>query len=288
VHIFYINLRTRPDRRAFMERQAARLGLTMERVEAVTPADIPQNEIAAAPQWLGKGELACSYSHRAIWRMIVSRGLPAALVLEDDCALSLKAPTVLADPDLMSPGIDMLQFETHPSSALLGRELPTRVASISKRRMLSSCLGTCGYIITPEMAKRCIDHPDLPKMDLGKFLFSRNGPQFLYGHRLFQTFPALATPIGALVPETELKQSDVDQTRLKRDPSLARPEKRRKSASAKMAETLRHAGLSLEAFGLGELLSARYVDIPFDGDAGLGHAILQEDALTIPGNAAQH
>ena len=32
MHIFYINLRTRSDRKAFMERQAARLGITMERV----------------------------------------------------------------------------------------------------------------------------------------------------------------------------------------------------------------------------------------------------------------
>lgn len=279
MHIFYINLSSRPDRRAFMEHQADRLGLSLERIEAVTPDDIPASELAFAAQWLGKGELACSYSHRAAWRLILERGLSAALILEDDCTLSPELPAVLADPDLMSPGIDMLQLETHPSHGVLGRPLPTASQRIAKRRMMSSCLGTCGYVMTSRLAAECEGHPDLPKMDLGKFLFSRNGPGFLYRHRVFQTFPALATPIGALVPDDEIKRSDIDWTRRKRDPALA-DSPRRRSRMAKLTQAIEHAGRAMSAFGLGELLLARHVDIPFAGEAVEAKALLAQSALT--------
>lgn len=282
VHIFYINLQSRPDRRDFMERQARLLGLEMERFEAVTPADISADEIADAAPWIGKSELACSLSHRAVWQTMLERGLPAALVLEDDCALSQDASAVLADPALLSPQIDMLQFETHPSSATLGRPLPTAVASIGKRRMMSSCLGTCGYVITAAMARVCIDHPDLRRMDLGKFMFSRSGPAFLYGHRLFQAFPALATPIGALVPASDLKRSDVDPTRRKRNPATAPAKARRKSLRRRLAEPLAHARLSIKAFGLRELLAARYATIPFAGDRNWGLELLGEVGTAPP------
>jgi GR25 family glycosyltransferase involved in LPS biosynthesis len=270
MHVFYINLQTRPDRRAFMEGQAARLGIAMERIEAVTPADIPQEEIASAAGYLAAGELACTYSHRAIWRLIVEQDLPAALILEDDCALADQVTDLLDDPLLLSGNIDMLQLETHPSTGLLGRPVPTAAAGISKRRMLSSCLGTCGYIITATMAKRCIDHPALPTMDLGKFLFSREGHGFLYRHRIFQSYPALAIPVGELSPASELKRSDITPTR--------RVRKRRpvsKTRWHKLAGSMRHAALSISAFGLGELLSARYGAIPFAGTSHLDELVAQ-------------
>lgn len=279
MHIFYINLRARPDRRAFMERQAARLGLALERIEAVTPADIPPDELAAASHRLAAGELACTYSHRAVWRLIVERNLPAALVLEDDCALAPEVTGLLDDPDLLSTDIDLLQLETHPSTALLGRAVPTRAAGITKRRMLSSSLGACGYIITAEMAKRCIDHPDLPTMDLGKFLFGRGDPGFLYRHRVFQVFPALAIPVGELAPHSGLKQSDISPTRSTRP---GRQRRRRKRLGEKLAEASRHAALAVGAFGVGELLSARYLAIPFAGNARLGETLLDESTAASP------
>jgi glycosyl transferase family 25 len=264
MRVFYINLQTRPDRRTFMERQAASLGIAIQRVEAVTPADIPADEIAAAAGYLAAGELACSYSHRAIWRLIVEQELPAALILEDDCALADEVADVIDDPQLLSGDIDMLQLETHPSTGFLGRPIPTAAAGISKRRMLSSCLGSCGYIITAAMAKRCIDHPALPTMDLGKFLFGREDPGFLYRHRIFQSFPALAIPVGELSPGSDLKRSDITPTRRGR---RNRPPP--KTRGQKLAESLKYAALSIRAFGPGELLFARYGAIPFAGTSHL-------------------
>lgn len=288
MHIFYINLRSRPDRRDYMERQTRLLGLEMERFEAVTPADISPEEIADAAPWIGKSELACSLSHRAVWQTMLARGFPSALVLEDDCALSPEVPAVLSDSQLLSPAIDMLQLETHPSAATLGRSAATAVPSIGKRRMMSSCLGTCGYIITADMARICVDHPGLRRMDLGKFMFSRSGPAFLYSHRLFQAFPALATPIGALVPMTDLKRSDVDPTRRKRNPSTAPAKPRRKTLGRRLAEPLTHARLAIRAFGLSELLAARYARIPFAGDRDWGLELLGDDPpIAVPPDASR-
>ena len=271
MHIFYINLRTRPDRREFMERQAERLGLAMERVEAITPADLSALDMAKASDAMSAGEVACSYSHRAVWRLMVEQGLPFALILEDDCALADRTPDLLDDPALLS-GIDMLQLETHPSIGLLGRPTPTRATGISRRRMFSSCLGTCGYVITAEMARRCIDHPDLPTMDLGKFLFSREGPGFLYRHRIFQAFPAVATPVGELVPGSDLKRSDITPTRKKKKASRA-GSIRRRTRVEKAAHSLRHAALAVQSFGLAQLVAARYVAIPFAGTSHLAETL---------------
>lgn len=265
MHAFYINLRRRADRRAWMEQQSTRLGLPMERVEATTPADIPQEEIVAASPWLGPGELACTYSHRAIWRAIVERGLPYALVLEDDCVLAPQVVALLDDPGLMSPDIALLQLETHPSVATLGRPLATAAPDISKRRMISSSLGACAYVITAELARALLDDPELTHFEMGKFLFGRNGPT-LYRHRVFQAFPAVATPLEVLVPAS--KNSDLGPMN-KRNPGRPGESPRRRKPGGKLAATLSHVRRSTRAFGLGELISARHVAIPFAGDASL-------------------
>jgi glycosyl transferase family 25 len=262
---FYINLRRRPDRRAWMEQQSARLGLALERVEATTPADIPPAEIAAAAPWLGQGELACTYSHRSIWRLIAERNLPHALVLEDDCVLAPELVPLLADPELMAPGIDLIQLETHPSRAVLGRRLPTAAPGITKRRMMSSALGGGAYLIRGELARALIDDPDLIRFEMGVFLFGRNGPN-LYRHRVFQAFPAVATPLDVLVT-ADAGRSDLGPMGLRNPDKRSAP--RRRSRGSKLATLLRHAQRSVRVFGLGEMLAARHVEIPFAGDASL-------------------
>ena len=53
---------------------------------------------------------------------------------------------------------------------------------------------------------------------------------------------------------------------------------KRDALGQKLAEAFKHVGLSVRAFGVGELLSARYLAIPFAGNASLGEALLDEGA----------
>ncbi len=130
----------------FMEEQFARLGIAAERVEAMTPADLPEitrQRQAALPVNAASPPTRspAAPSHRKAWRLMLERGAPCALFMEDDGVLSGHLPAILDDPALLAPAIDALQFETHRTSALLGRSVPTPQSGVVKQRLMSSSLG---------------------------------------------------------------------------------------------------------------------------------------------------
>ena len=87
MQIFVINLNTAPERLANMRRQ---LGGAFERIEAVRGLDLPArfaNDFASA-KGLGPGEIGCYASHLVAAEAVVSRGLPYAVILEDDAELA--------------------------------------------------------------------------------------------------------------------------------------------------------------------------------------------------------
>lgn len=68
MRIYYINLDRRTDRRSEMQAKFVRLGLTAERVSAVTPAEISDEQRAKYcdarnRHWMTDVELCCSLSH---------------------------------------------------------------------------------------------------------------------------------------------------------------------------------------------------------------------------------
>lgn len=66
------------------------------------------------PFTIGRGEIACFLSHRAIWKRMVEQGIGQALILEDDVALGSGFTAAL---DLASrfAGVDgFVQFQTRP------------------------------------------------------------------------------------------------------------------------------------------------------------------------------
>ena len=69
MHCFYINLNSRPDRRALIEAECTRLGLDAERFPAIQRSP---------------GGLGCGESHLAVLRLARERGYDRVLVLEDD------------------------------------------------------------------------------------------------------------------------------------------------------------------------------------------------------------
>ncbi len=257
---FYINLDTRLDRREHTERQLARIGLQAERVSAVTPADIPADRISAASRFMSATELACSYSHRKIWRMMVERELAGAIVMEDDALLSAAIPEVVATRDLAAR-CDALQFESHPTNALIGP--PTAAAAgVALHRLMSSSLGTCAYYITGKFAARMLERDDLDTLAVDRVLFGRGGGT-IYGSRIYQTVPALAVQLHMFAPgQSTAGRSDLKPSRL----STAR--------SSGLAARLDKIGLNashllriITSFGpTGELFGARQLKLPIAED----------------------
>jgi len=68
-HIFYINLDSRPDRRAEIEGELASMDLQGERFPAIKTTP---------------GIIGCAQSHSAVLRLAKERGYPQVLIFEDD------------------------------------------------------------------------------------------------------------------------------------------------------------------------------------------------------------
>jgi GR25 family glycosyltransferase involved in LPS biosynthesis len=94
IRAFIIHLERAEKRRPQVEALLAQLPVPAEVVPAVDGRTLAAAEIEAvyrrrlhAPTYpfrLLKGEIGCFLSHRQVWRMIVERGLDAALIVEDD------------------------------------------------------------------------------------------------------------------------------------------------------------------------------------------------------------
>jgi GR25 family glycosyltransferase involved in LPS biosynthesis len=259
---FYINLDRRLDRREHIEEQFRRIGIAADRVSATTPADIAPDRIAAVAATMSPTELACSLSHRKIWQSMLDRGLAGALIVEDDALLSASLRDVLASPNLASR-LDALQFESHPSDALLGPPLPT-IDGISINRLMSSSLGTCAYFITARFAAQMLARPDLDGLAVDRMLFGRGGGM-IYRARIYQSVPALAVQLGMFAsPSIAAGRSDLEPAR------VAGRTRRVRSLAArldKLTLNASHALRILTSFGpTGELFRARQLKLPIADD----------------------
>jgi len=83
---FFINLKSRPDRRRRMERMLRGHGVAAVRVDAVPKEAPPVRAILEEFPAKRAGNVACSLSHFEAWRRVLAlpAGQRAALVLEDD------------------------------------------------------------------------------------------------------------------------------------------------------------------------------------------------------------
>jgi glycosyl transferase family 25 len=105
MHIFVVNLPEDVERCESIGNQLDRLNLTYEIFQAVRGANLTIKEKSKCynEKWFIRnegrpakpGELGCALSHVGIYRLVVERGLPYALILEDDAWLNPNLPHLL-------------------------------------------------------------------------------------------------------------------------------------------------------------------------------------------------
>ena len=270
IPVFYINLASRPDRREFMEAQFARLGVTAERVEAVSIDDVPQHLIEAQlapgrPWRIMPGDLACGLSHQRIWTSIVERGLECALVLEDDALL---APTLI---DFLSPGLlqhaaaDIVRLETWASRAILGTR-PVQVGTSVVRELASAQFGSAAYIIGRDAAAASLATAARDDMAVDRFLFRRGGFHLLRS-RVYQAVPGAAVQLFRSGTQNMASRSDLEAVR----PSTTSNDKvsLARSFQLKLDHAIRVVGLVLRDPAI---VRERRTAIPFAGALGTADA----------------
>jgi len=162
MHVYVINLLRRPDRRAFMQQQADRLGLAFDYVDAIDArTDAPEfAEVEVRTGLHGRisrGDLACTLSHRKFWRLFLASGEPYAVVLEDDAVLAEDCGQFFADTNWIPPGADIVKLERHGRARPLFMDRLMRPAfGRQVGRLYSKCTGTAGYVVSVAGAQRLL------------------------------------------------------------------------------------------------------------------------------------
>lgn len=103
MNIFVISLESEVVRRNAMRQQLGSLGLDYEFFDAIRGAEYFDDprlyDDASARRLEGRslrpGEVGCALSHAAVYAEIVKRGIPWALILEDDAVLHRALPALL-------------------------------------------------------------------------------------------------------------------------------------------------------------------------------------------------
>ena len=152
---FFINLEREGTRRAFQIAQAARLGLDLHRIPAVTRDEVsPPPEDAYWHGWqrpLRPAEMATLLSHRAAWAAVEREGAPC-LILEDDAWLMPEATGFLGAVAGLGD-IDHLSLETRDRFKILGRVHPGHGGI---RRLILDRSGAAAYVLWPSGARKLL------------------------------------------------------------------------------------------------------------------------------------
>ncbi|OEO28932.1 hypothetical protein VW23_027750 [Devosia insulae DS-56] len=223
IPVYYINLASRPDRRAFMERQFAEFGITAERIEAVRMDEVPRDLLewhkTTHSLWrMAEGDLACGFSHQRCWQRLLESGAAAALVLEDDVQLAASVLDFL-DPELAERlGADLLKLETFHSPVKLG-SVSQHVGTTELRELCSSQMGGAAYILTRDAARHSLGSVLRNQMGIDRFLFGRGGYHLLRS-RVLQAIPSPCIQIDKLDAASRIGESNIAVTRTR---SAARP-----------------------------------------------------------------
>ena len=176
---YCINLARRPDRWAKITERCAKAGVRPVRFDAVDGAD-PVNSAAIARMKqtgptgaMGKGTLATTLSHTALWRkLLASEGTAERfLIIEDDVEFAPGGGAVLADLLANDYGHDLIKLGIGRTlTVMLGPALPI-ASGAALRDSFGLALGALGYIMTRKGLKAALARVDEIDVAIDHFLF---------------------------------------------------------------------------------------------------------------------
>jgi GR25 family glycosyltransferase involved in LPS biosynthesis len=176
--VFLINLDRRPDRLAEMRERLKSIGLEFERISAF---DGKTRSKVGLVSW-GKayvyndfvrpplGQIGVYHSNRQVWKIMVERNIPQALVLEDD-VVPVDWDPEICKVNLSDYGLDQLRLEALDMKVHDPMPMVQRSATVLGRETLNEATyGAGAYLITLAGAQKClavgrfwynIDHYDM-------------------------------------------------------------------------------------------------------------------------------
>lgn len=166
MHAFVINLARSHERRSQMTAQLERTGIGYEFVTAVDGQQLDlADEAVVHPQFLqvafSAGSAGTALSHLDVYRTIISRGLEAALVLEDDVLVPSDLAVLTDDIGAQLRGAEVVLLNFHSAS-------PCRVSADGSTTLpcgrtlalpidLARVGSTGAYVITRAACERMVE-----------------------------------------------------------------------------------------------------------------------------------
>jgi glycosyl transferase family 25 len=158
VQIFVINLPIAIERRKIQQDQLAKLGLEYKILDATSADDISEATFKKHYfDWqrpLRKTEIACYYSHRSAWEIVIKSKKPA-LILEDDVMLSRCVPELLDNLNDIDNS-DLINLENRSRKKFISRSHTDIDCNSKLLRLYQDRTGAAGYILWPSGAKKLI------------------------------------------------------------------------------------------------------------------------------------
>ncbi|WP_111642034.1 glycosyltransferase family 25 protein [Marinimicrobium alkaliphilum] len=159
--LYVINLPRSTERRAFMQEQAAALGVALEMFEAVDGrAAHPLFERVDRARRLrckgrpfSAGELGVWASHTLLWQRCVALGHPI-IVLEDDAVIGPAFAVFLTQARAVAEQVDYVRLYQADKPSRLRKT----VAGYAIHEYRKTPFGAVAYLLTPEAAQRFLYH----------------------------------------------------------------------------------------------------------------------------------
>lgn len=164
MRVLIINLEQSIDRLNQQTKQFYRLGMSFERLPAVSAHDISQqfylNNLKYAQRVLKQTEMACFLSHKKAWEKVVADNEPY-VILEDDAVLSCDFKKILNEIDGGHlHECELINLEVQPRNKII-KKTPIKSLMNGEYRLYPLLLeknGTGGYILFPSGAKKLLHH----------------------------------------------------------------------------------------------------------------------------------
>ncbi|WP_104487897.1 glycosyltransferase family 25 protein [Acinetobacter indicus] len=182
MQILIINLERSQERLAFQIKQCLTLGLSFQRLPAVSVDDISEEDYKSLGfGWqrpLRKVEVACFLSHQRAWESVVKSDSPA-LILEDDAVLAKHLPYLLAEIEKQDfKDVDLINFEVRSRKKIISKQPvhQLKAGNTALYALFQDRTGAAGYLLYPSGAQKLLQRlaETAPAIADG-FIFSHYG-----------------------------------------------------------------------------------------------------------------
>ncbi|MCF9033843.1 glycosyltransferase family 25 protein [Acinetobacter nectaris] len=190
MNVLIINLDQCEDRLEQQKKQFEKLGLTFERLPAVSIKEISTQDYEKlafnGQRPMKQSELACFLSHKKAWQAVIELGEPC-VILEDDAVLVRDLKQIVDDIAQLQD-IDVINFEVHGRKKMVARRSTVTVANdYNIFQLYQDRSGAAAYVLFPSGAHKLLKRLEqtYPKL-ADEFIWN------CYSLNRFQVEPAVA------------------------------------------------------------------------------------------------